>query len=174
MAATNTDKVKVPVDPVIKKLVDATEDKGPLSELQGYVGPGKKGFVRLYATRSLETYVDIPEETVVYAQPTLGAKDGRMTIALPTWTQVQQVRTTTTMESAWGCDCINPGAGRRRHDSLDEGCRNIRDRRDVLRAEIKWRYAQGDTPQTDPDLSEMQGELNSLNELVEKCAQLGS
>ena len=53
------------VDPVIAKLSEQANGS-PVAELQGYVGPSEDDVVRLYGSRQMNSYVDIPTTAVLH------------------------------------------------------------------------------------------------------------
>ncbi len=53
------------VDPVIAKLSEQANGS-PVAELQGYVGPSEDDVVRLYGSRQMNSYVDLPTTAVLH------------------------------------------------------------------------------------------------------------
>ena len=52
-------------DPLIAKLSERANGE-PVAELQGYVGPSEDEVIRLYESRQMITYVDIPKTAVLH------------------------------------------------------------------------------------------------------------
>ncbi len=56
---------KPKTDPVIAKLSERASGEG-VAELQGYVGPSEDEVIRLYGSRQMSSYVDIPMTAVLH------------------------------------------------------------------------------------------------------------
>ena len=56
---------KPKTDPVIAKLSEQANGE-PVAELQGYVGPSGDDVIRLYGSRQMNSYVDIPQSAVLH------------------------------------------------------------------------------------------------------------
>ena len=61
----SNNRSKPKTDPVIAKLSERASGEG-VAELQGYVGPSEDEVIRLYGSREMISYVDIPMTAVLH------------------------------------------------------------------------------------------------------------
>jgi hypothetical protein len=67
--AQSTTPAPLPIDPAIAAALEAARSGEEVVTLTGYVGPTTAGIVRVYATRTLGLWFDVPEAAIVHVVP---------------------------------------------------------------------------------------------------------